>query len=602
VDPIKLTVLCNRLESIASEMQDILVRTAYSAVVKEARDCSTAIFDIAGQTIAQAPGTIPILLGVMMESVPYILKTYPIDEMHEGDVFILNHPYMGGTHLPDVTGASPIFYDGQPVALSCAMVHHADLGGMAPGSFPLHATELHQEGLLIPPIRLLAGWREVPETVSLLRANSRVPDVIMGDFRAQCAAIRIGVNRVSDLFGVEGAETMRAVMSESLDYGEALCREAIASIPDGVYEFVDYSDNDGVEVTRPIRFEVSVKISGSSMIIDFGGSSAQAVGPINSTPANARAVASYVVRTISGMSMPTNAGVFRPIELVLPKGSIVNPDFPAPVCNRGVTYHRIHDVIMGALVGAVPHRVTAAHNGCPVTMSIGGRLGEQDWVLGLIVQGGMGARWNQDGIDAITTEVSNISNQPVEAIESEFPLRVIKRALIQDSGGAGEFRGGLGQEVEVELLAGHASCSYLTERHVFAPWGLAGGGPAIRSSLTIHRAGGGTEEITGQKVFRLDANDRFVLCRPGGGGYGDPYDRPAEAVASDVEDGRISEAAAKVAYGVVLNGQTVDLPATEELRERCRTERGAVTWVFDRGPHGRDNGLPRPLQAAGDTE
>ncbi len=303
-------------------------------------------------------------------------------------------------------------------------------------------------------------------------------------------------------------------------------------------------------------------------------------------------MASYVVRTVSGIDMPSNDGAFRPITLRLPEGSIVNPAFPAPVCNRGVTYHRIHDVMMGALFTAVPDRVTAAHNGCPVVATIAGHDDGENWVLGLVIQGGMGARWDQDGIDAITTEVSNLTNQPMESIEMSFPVRVHRRMVVPDSGGAGRFRGGLGQEIEVELLSGEASCSYLAERHSFLPWGVCGGQPAKSSRMTLMRHDGTVTRVEGNKVLSLSAGDRFVLRRPGGGGYGDPLERPAEDVAEDVRTSKVSETAAREDYGVVLDGTSVDEPSTARLRRELAAARGPVTWMFDRGPHGRDAGVP----------
>jgi N-methylhydantoinase B len=586
-DPVTLEVLNHRFGSIAEEMQLVLLRTAFSTIVKEARDCAAAVFDARGQTVAQACG-MPILLGVLTASVPEILEEFPVTRMQEGDVFLMNHPYRGGTHLPDLTVLVPVVESGDVVAFTCTMAHSQDIGGATPGSIPVNATEIFQEGLILPPVQLYRAGEPNKAVFDILASNTRLPQAVLGDLGAQVAAATTGRIRVLELFGRHGRDAILAAMAELQDYAEALCRRAVARIPDGRYAFTDFSDSDGIDRDRRITVAATVTVQGSDVTIDFTGTSAQTKGPINCTPSNLIAVACYTVRAVCGGAIPNNAGAFRPIRLVLPRGTLVNPDMPGAVSNRGVTYHRAVDAVLGALVRCLPDRLPAAALSSPTMVTVGGTDPEtgRAYVVPVISVGGMGARPTRDGVDAVSTHLTNVMNTPVEAAEMNFPVRFLERALAPDSGGAGEYRGGLGEQIVVEVLRGDAVACYLGERHTTRAWGVRGGQAGAASRAAVLRRAGPEEELPGSAVVTLRAGDRLTVRRGGGGGYGDPLRRPGARVRQDVRDGRISLERAAADYGVIVDATTLELDAEGTRRRRAdlAEARGAVSWLFDRGP------------------
>jgi N-methylhydantoinase B len=354
IDPILLEVLRNRLDAIADEMELTLLKSAASPIVKEGLDASAALFNIHGETIAQA-AAIPIHLGALQFAAQRIVRAFPPELMRDGDTFLLNDPYDGGTHLPDITMAVPVFADGRAVALACTMCHHQDVGGRTPGSVPTDATELYQEGVIIPPTQLFRAGELDENLFRFLIRNVRLPGVFSGDLMAQVAAGRLGALRLRELFATHGTPTVLECVEELLTRAETLTRRQIEAMPDGEYRFEDYLDNDGVELDRRVKIAVTVRVHGSDMTFDFTGTDAQVRGPFNSVPASTLSAVFYVIRAISDPSIPNNGGCFRAVDAILPEGSVVNPRPQAPVSCRTATIKRIADTILGALVRALPH-------------------------------------------------------------------------------------------------------------------------------------------------------------------------------------------------------------------------------------------------------
>lgn len=591
IDPVLLEVLRNRLDAIADEMELTLLKSAASPIVKEGLDASAALFNTRGETIAQA-AAIPIHLGALQFGAQRIVRAFPPERMREGDAFLLNDPYDGGTHLPDITLAVPVFADGRAVALACTMCHHQDVGGRTPGSVPTDATELYQEGIIIPPTQLFRAGELDDNLFGLLTRNVRLPEVFTGDLMAQVAAGRLGGLRLGELVAAHGTATILDYIEELLARAERLTRREIEAIPDGEYRFEDWLDDDGVDLGRRVKIAVTVQVRGSSMTFDFTGTDPQVRGPFNSVPASTLSAVYYAIRAISDPSIPNNGGCFRAVDAVLPEGTIVNPRPPAPVSCRTATIKRIADTILGALVRALPDRMPAASSGTLLVMAFGGRDPETDrpFVASELAAGGMGARRGKDGIDVIETDVSNCMNIPVESVEMGFPLRIPRARLWADSGGAGRFRGGLGLEKVFQATTTDVIVSHRGERFASAPWGLHGGTPGSSAHAFIVRRDGRREELPSKKMIVLRPGDQLWEYIAGGAGHGDPLERDPELVLADVLDGKVSREVARGAYGVALTpaGDAVDEIATKECREAFRRERGAVAWTFDRGPDGRD--------------
>jgi N-methylhydantoinase B len=586
IDLVTLEVVRNRLDVIAEEMQVTLLRSAFSTIVREGQDASASLFDAEGNVIAQACA-IPAHQGMLIPSVKRIVEVFPASTMRKGDVYILNDPYDGGTHLPDITLVTPVIHDGETVALTCTMCHHQDVGGKAPGSVPPDATEIYQEGIRIPPLKFYEQGRPNETLHALLRLNVRIPEAVMGDFGAQLAAGEVGRRRLSRLFEEYGRDAVLALVRELFDRSETMTREALRRIPEGTYSFTDYLDNDGIDLDRRIPICASVTVTRDDFIVDFDGTSPQVKGPFNAVPSSVQATVFYVLRAITDPAIPNNAGCYRPVKLRLPAGSLVNPRPPAAVNARSTTIKRIADVLLGALVKAIPDRLPAASSGNLLSVAIGGVDGRsgRSFVFTHLIAGGMGARPIADGIDCVETDVTNCMSNPVEAVEMAFPVRVVKSVLATDSGGAGRFRGGLGFEKIFEVLDGEVIVSHRGDRHYTAPWGLFGGHPAPSWHSTIVRREGGRESIPAKLVFTLRKGDQLHMFGTGGAGYGDPLQRPAQDVRRDVLDRKVSLEHAREAYGTVIDVRSLDVDehATTRLRAELADKRGAITWVFDRG-------------------
>jgi N-methylhydantoinase B len=549
LDPITVEVVRYKLEGIANEMQSTLLRSSFSPIVKEGLDASASLFTADGTTLSQSC-SIPIHLATLIPAVAKVLEIYPVDAMRDGDIYTLNDPYMGGTHLPDIAVIMPIFHRGKVIALSGAMTHHQDVGGMSAGSVPTNATEIYQEGLRIPPLKLRDGGIFNDTLIKMIRQNVRIPDTVMGDLNAQVAACTVAARRLAELADGYGHNQLASIFDELLQRSETMTRKALRAIPEGTYRFVDHLDNDGIELDKPIRIEVAVTVKGGDIEFDFEGTSPQVKGPLNCVPSGSLAAACYAVRALTDSTIPTNGGCFRPIKLRLPKGTIVNPQEPAAVNARTSTIKRITGCMIGALAQILPERVPAASAGELLVIAFGGSNPDGGrYVVGELIAGGSGASAGLDGVDVIETDATNCMNLPAEAMEMEAPIRVHRVALRKDSGGAGTFRGGLGVVREYEILDGEVSLSHRGERHFFSAPGLNGGSEGAKAHSFIRRVGGGEDVIPSKTATTLRKGDRLVIETAGGGGYGDPLGRSAVHVREDVRNGKVSEDVAQSVYG-----------------------------------------------------
>lgn len=573
LDPITLEVLRNRLDAIADNMEATLIRCAYSGIIKEGADCSVALFDVSGQTIAQGLA-LPVHLGSMPPAVKAMLADFPASEMSEGDVIIMNDPYLGGQHNPDIICIVPVVHRGETVALAVSLAHQQDVGGRTAGSNPTDATDVFEEGLCIPPLKLMENGRMVEVVEVLIRRNVRYPDLIFGDLNAQIACGKTAAKELVALLEKYGRDVIFEAITELMNRAETQTRKEIEKIPDGTYHFTDWLDNDGVELDKRIGITVAVTIKGSEVHADFTGTSPQVRGPLNAVPSCALSAVRYVIRVITDPDIPNNEGCYRMIRLTIPEKSVLNPQRPAPVNCRAVTLRRVVDTTLGAFAQALPGRVPAANNGHPLQGHFGGvdEATGKPFILSEMGTGGMGARPTKDGIDCLFTDTSNAKNIPVEIGEATAPLRVLYYRIRTDSGGAGRYRGGCGFEKEYECLSDNVVLAHRGERHYTRPWGQASGAPAAMSRSVVVRADGSREVVPSKQTIHLNKNDHIIMWTAGGGGYGDPLERPAEQVLSDVLDLKVSLAAAREDYGVVIEDDAVLAEETERRRARLRAK------------------------------
>ncbi|MCO6450732.1 MAG: hydantoinase B/oxoprolinase family protein [Caldilineales bacterium] len=527
MDPIRLEVFKHLFSSIADEMGVVLRRTGYSPNIKERRDYSCALFDAQGQMVAQG-AHMPVHLGAMPMSVAAALDHFGPDRLRPGDVIMLNNPYRGGTHLPDISLLTPIFVaSGELIGFAANRAHHADVGGMSPGSMPL-STELYQEGFVIPPILLYEQGRLNQAVWDLLLANVRTPDERAGDLRAQLASNHIGAARLQQMAGRYGLAEVQAEMAGLLDYAERMTRTLIARLPDGQYRFQDAMDDDGIDA-EPAVIAVAITIAGDEAVVDFAGTSPQRRGSINATEAITLSAVYYVFRCLIGLDIPSNSGCLRPITVLTPSGTLVNARKPAAVAAGNVeTSQRITDVLLGALAQAAPDHVPAASQGTMNNITIGGWDSARNHAFAYYetIGGGMGARPDRAGADAIHTHMTNTLNTPVEAMEYAYPFRMRRYEVRKESGGAGRFRGGHGIVREMELLS-PARVTILSDRRNHAPYGLMGGKPGKSGRNVLSKRSAANHDslaetdLPGKCSFDVAAGDVVRIETPGGGGWGE---------------------------------------------------------------------------------
>ena len=547
VDPVTLEVVRNACAAVCEEMNATLVRTSYSPNIKERKDCSCALFDAEGSLVAQAEN-MPVHLGAMPFSVGAALDAFPPETLDPGDAVLLNDPYDGGAHLPDLTLVTPVYHDGDLAAFTANRAHHADIGGATAGSVGADSTEIYQEGLRIPPVKLRVGGEANEAVYDLIERNVRTPEERHGDLRAQVAANETGANRFRELLDRYGPATLDDALEAITDYSERRMRGELAEIPDGTYRFEDRLDDDG-RGNEDLPVVASVTVDGESVTVDFSGTAAQTAGPINAVFAVTASATYYAVRAVTDPDIPPNEGCYRPIDIEAPEGSIVDPDPPAAVVGGNLeTSQRVTDVVLGAFAEAVPERAAAAGQGTMNNVTFGGTNNAGEAFAFYETQaGGFGAHAGGDGMDAVHVHMSNTLNTPAEVLETAYPLRVRRYALRPDTGGAGEHRGGLGLRRDIEVLT-DATCSLLADRQRHAPYGLAGGNDGA-SGETYLLQDGDRERLPGKSTHELAAGDTISLRTPGGGGYGDPTARRRSALERDIELGKVSLDVARETYG-----------------------------------------------------
>lgn len=565
-DPFTFAVIKSALDTIVDDMAYTVMRTARSSIVRDVLDYSCTLCDAEGLILAQAK-TVALHLGAVPDAVAAMLAKFG-DDLAPGDVIIFNDPYNGGMHLPDIFMFKPIFLGGQLQGHAVVIAHHCDVGGRVPGSNAADSTEIYQEGLRIPPLKLYSRGVANETLLSLIRQNVRLPDLVIGDLEAQLATCSIGEREFRRLLERYGVAESRGYFTRLIDYGETLTRKAIAAWPDGTYRFTDYIDGDGL-VDQRIPIVCAITVAGDHLTVDFAGSSPQVKGAINSTLSFVKSATYLTIRCALDQDVPNNAGIYRCITVTAPKGSILNPEIPAAVAARALTGYRVVDVVMGALAQIVPQRVVAAGEGGNTVIAFGGRDAEtrEPFILVDMINGAWGARATKDGIEGVTNPSQNMSNMPVETLEDRFPILVEEYGFRQDSCGAGKFRGGLGLVRQYRLLAQGAMMQIRADRHDHRPYGLFGGGSAAPSRNALNPEDGlevlpskVTREITAGVVLRHE--------QAGGGGYGDPLTRDPQAVLADVLDQKVSPDFARAEFGVVVDvaRKAVDDAATGQLR------------------------------------
>lgn len=525
LDAVTLEVVRNQLEGIADEMGDVLIHGAFSPNIKERQDCSTALFDVDGRMVAQAEH-IPVHLGAMPEAVDAVQDRNP----EPGDAYVLNDPFTGGTHLPDVTIVAPIDVDGEIIGYSVTRAHHGDIGGMTPGSMPAGATEIYQEGIRLPAVRLASNGELNNEVMDLILANVRNPDERRADIRAQLAANNRALDRVRDLVEEHDRETVDAAFDAVIDYSRKRMEDEIEAIPDGVYHARDRLEGDGV-TEEEIPIVVSVTVDGATVDIDFDGTSDQVPGNMNAPLAVAKSAVYFVVRAVTDPTIPPSEGCYQPVAVQVPDGSLLNPSHPAAVVGGNVeTSQRVTDVVLDAFAQAIPERVPAQSQGTMNNLIIGTRTGD-GFTYYETIGGGFGGRSTSDGIDGVQVGMTNTLNTPIEALEAEYPLVVDSYQLREGSGGDGRYRGGLGIERAITIET-EATVSLLTERRKYPPRGAHGG---ENGATGVNLIDG--ESVPAKTTVDVDPGTTVTIKTPGGGGYGDPSERAS----SDRDRDKVTE-------------------------------------------------------------
>jgi len=573
-DSFTLELFKNALFSIADEMAVTICRTTYSGVLRDNMDFSTGFTDANGKLVAQGL-TIPLHLGSIPTALDSVLEHFKGD-IHPGDVFIMNDPYEGGMHLPDVFIFKPIFVEGEQLAIAATISHQADIGGRVPGSNASDSTEIFQEGLRIPPIKLYMGG-ELNETMwRLIEKNVRIPIQVLGDMRAQLSACTIAENQFLELVGRFGLETTRFYMGEVIDHTERLARAAIRKLPDGEFAFEDWVDDDGIDRDRAIRLLCKITKRDDAIKVDWAGSSEQVKGAINCTLSFTKAVSYAAIRSVLDFDIPCNEGLFRAIDVTAPPGTVTNMVLPAACAARGLTGFRMGDCVFGALAMMLKDEVGAASDGGNTGVSIGGYdKSRRPFIFVDFACGSWGGRPWGDGVQGNSNMFANMASQSVELIESQNPIQILRYELIPDRAGAGKYRGGVPYRRDYLFTEDEAVLQVRSDRRRFRPYGLYGG-HAGRPSRNVLNPDKEARLLDSKLTMHLRRGDVFRHELPGGGGWGDPLDRDPSNVLSDVRNEYISVDGANRDYGVVIDTSTwiVDLVATQNLRESRRRSRG----------------------------
>lgn len=561
LDAVTLEILLNALRSVADETYISLMRSAYSTNIKERNDHSTAVIDPHGRLIALCEGAQPIHLSSMLGLTTHLLQRYSLSDFKPGDIFVGNDPFVaGGSHLPDVNMSMPIFLGDTMLGFMCNIAHHADIGGMSPGSMS-GGTEIYQEGLRIPPVRLFDGGRLCTDMMELILLNVRVPEERRGDYNAQVAACRLGERRVVELAEAKGADTLLRAYDEIVERTFARVTAAASKVPAGVYRFTDRMDDDGkgaFDMPLAVTVTVGDPVNEGRVVFDFTGTAPAVRGNINCPYYATQSSVAYVFRAMIDPACPINQGMLDAMEVVAPEGCLVNAAFPSAVAGRANTCQRVIDTVIGALADAMPNQAVGAANGANTMAVLSGRSADGTRYVYLeTVGGGFGGRMAKDGKDGVQVHLINTSNLPVEAIETEYPLMVEAYEFIPDSGGAGRHRGGLGLRRVLRPRGHVAQFSGQGERFRNAPWGVFGGKPGGTGRFLIRRANGVEEELPTKPAFiEIQPDEALIVETAGAGGYGDPADRPVEAIAEDLASAKFSSAYVAANYPAYPNGKT----------------------------------------------
>jgi N-methylhydantoinase B len=566
IDPITFEVIQNGLSSIADEMALVIMRSAYSPVVRDSMDYSTALCDANGEVVAQGL-TLAVQLGSFPDIMSLIVKEHGPAIM-PGDVFIANDPYgSGGQHLPDIYIIKPLFVGSTLAGYATTMAHHSDVGGIAPGSVAIHARDIHQEGLRLPILKLYEAGEANDTLFKIIERNTRSPIQVLGDLRAQISSCQAGERGLAELVEKHGLDTLNVYFRALHDFAEKRMREEIMAMPDGVYNNLDHIDGVGDDPEQ-LDIAVRLEIKGSDISIDFEGTSPQVAAAINCPIPMVHSAAYCAIRCLAQGDIPNCEGYMRPISISAPEGSILNPREPAACAARGVMGYRVFDAVMGALAQAMPESVIAGCEGGPILFSVGGSHEGRSFVLTEVMVGTWGARFGLDGEEGVSNPAANLSNQPIELIEAELPLRILRYGLVPDSGGPGEYRGGLAFVREFEFLSDTAQFTVRSDRRRCPPYGVAGGETGSPSRNELIGSDGNARMIPTMPMQSFDQNSGDIVrtVSAGGGGFGKALQRSPMLVLEDVLDGKVTLEGARREYGVVINHNEVDAKATLDLR------------------------------------
>ncbi len=578
-DPIAFELFKNTIFSIADEMALTICRTTYSGVLRDNMDFSTAFADANGKLVAQGL-TLPGHLGSIPDALDVVVERFGT-EIKPGDMYIMNDPFDGGMHLPDIFIFKPIFVEDRRVAFAATICHHADVGGRVPGSNASDSTEIYQEGLRIPPLKLFDQGARNDTIWSIIEKNVRIPVQVFGDLRAQLAACHIAEKQFLELVDDYGEETVEHYMAEIIDYAERLTRAAVANLPDGTVSFEDWIDDDGIDIDQPIRLFVTITKQGENMSFDWSGSSEQVKGAINNTLSYTKAASYTAVRSILPDGIPNNEGVFRAIQVSAPSGTIANGVLPAACAARGLTGFRMVDCAFGALAILVPDMVCAASDGGNTGVSIGGYDDDRKpYIFVDFACGTWGGRPWADGLQGNSNIFANMASQSVEVIEAEQPIEILAYEFLTDRAGAGQYRGGAPYRRDYRFLEKEAILQVRSDRRSVRPYGLYGG-RAGKPSMNYLNPDANNQVLTTKPTMNISHGDVFRHELAGGGGWGNPFKRDPDAVLQDVRNELVTADAARQEYGVVVDteGWTVDIVATESLRAAGGlVELETVTW------------------------
>lgn len=545
MDPVTFELIHARLASAADEMAISLQRAAFSAAAREMMDFSTAITDVNGRTVVQGVG-LTIQLGLIPEALPGVIEAWD-EPWREGDVLLLNHPYVCGAHLNDLMAFSPIIVDSVHIGFAATILHHLDVGGRVPGSMAADNRQIYEDGLMLPPMKIVDAGEWDSDLVSIFRANVRTPAENMGDLRAQVAALQRGENEVATVCATWDIDTVREFFSAVQEYSKEMARREVERFPDGEYTFEDWIDEDGINA-EPVVIRATIRVAGTKLSVDFAGTADQRECGINSPMNSTRSITYAALRSAMQGPLPENSGLYDAIEVVAPVASIVNAQAPVAVGARGVTLFRVADTLCGALAQFAPERIPAAGDGGPLLLVISGtRPDGTPFVFLDMVSGGFGARANSDGLEAAPHLGLNHANTPVEVIETEFPIRIEEYGFVPNSEGAGQFRGSLAT-VRTYTVLSDVVCVLRGDRHRIRPWALAGGAEGSPSRVFRCRADE-TIELPTKTVIKLRAGESLRYVSASGGGWGNPGSRDPAAVARDVEDQKVTPERAAAIYG-----------------------------------------------------